>query len=103
MGGRLWPQPFPTPLSVLKDWMPVAREDRVVEQASWDCYIRATLSRLRLDRQAPSVQIDPDLKYLAVPFLSASMLVASAVLAMAADAPPPPKSVEPAVPSSKSA
>jgi hypothetical protein len=43
------------------------------------------------------------LKYLAVPFLSASMLVASAVAAMAADAPPPPKSVEPAVPSSKSA
>jgi hypothetical protein len=43
------------------------------------------------------------LRYLVVPFLSASMLVASAVAVMAADAPPPPKSAEPAVPSSKSA
>ena len=43
------------------------------------------------------------LKYLAVPFLTASVLGAGAVAAMAADAPPPPKSAEPAVPSSKSA
>jgi hypothetical protein len=38
------------------------------------------------------------LKYLAVPFLTASVLGAGAVAAMAADAPPPPKSAEPAVP-----